>query len=200
MKDTPDLFISSLCRFKYTPALDSALPLFDIRLYTGPKFSGQTFQKDFEKMSEILKTHQNWMSQALAEAKQCDQDVPVGAALVRDGKLICLTRNRKEELNDPTAHAEILAIRQGALLSGSWRLSGTTLYTTLEPCPMCAEAIMQARVSTLVFGAYDPLSGAVGSAFNLYAPKRIYPVPEVLGGILGESCSQILKDFFQTRK
>jgi tRNA(adenine34) deaminase len=151
-------------------------------------------------MTETLKTHKEWMSVALAEARKSERDVPVGTALVVGGKLICATHNRKEELNDPTAHAEILAIRQAALLGGSWRLTGATLYTTLEPCPMCAEAILQARVGCLVFGAYDTLSGAVGSAFNLYAGKRIYPIPEVLGGIMEEPCAQILKDFFESRK
>ena len=151
-------------------------------------------------MTETLKTHQHYMSLALSEAQHSGQDVPVGALLLMGDKIICATRNRKEELNDPTAHAEILALRHGALLKGSWRLNGATLYTTLEPCPMCAEAILQARVSTLIFGAYDPLSGAVGSAFNLFAGKRIYPAPEVIGGILEAQCAQALKSFFEKRK
>lgn len=124
------------------------------------------------------------------------KDIPVGAVIVHNGQLICASGNRKEILNDVTAHAEIVALREAAAISGTWRLSGTTIYTTLEPCPMCAEAILQARVAKVVFGAYDPLSGALGSAFNLYGQKRIYPVPEVVGGILESECSNLLKEFF----
>ncbi|MFA6210686.1 MAG: nucleoside deaminase [Candidatus Obscuribacterales bacterium] len=160
---------------------------------------------------EILKTDQEWMLLALKAAeknldlglsqKNCNisdkaKDIPVGAVIVEDGKLICSSQNRKELLNDATAHAEIVALREAAIVKGTWRLTGTTLYTTLEPCPMCAEAIIQSRVSKVVFGAYDPLSGALGSAFNLYTAKRIYPIPEVLGGILESECSELLKAFF----
>ncbi len=130
---------------------------------------------------------------ALKKAK----DIPVGAVIVHNGQLICASGNRKEILNDVTAHAEIVALREAAAISGTWRCQkGTTIYTTLEPCPMCAEAILQARVAKVVFGAYDPLSGALGSAFNLYGQKRIYPVPEVVGGILESECSNLLKEFF----
>ncbi|MBP9093816.1 nucleoside deaminase [bacterium] len=160
----------------------------------------------------ILKTDQEWMLLALKAAgetqnlgetqKTCDKsdktarDIPVGAVIVENGQLICTGQNRKELLNDATAHAEIVALRQATTIKGTWRLAGTVLYTTLEPCPMCAEAIIQSRVSKVVFGAYDPLSGALGSAFNLYTGKRIYPIPEVLGGILEAECSDLLKQFF----
>lgn len=161
---------------------------------------------------DILKTDQEWMLLALkaaeetknlsANQKTCNKsdkaakDIPVGAVIVENGKLVCTGQNRKELLNDVTAHAEIVALRQAASIKGTWRLTGTVLYTTLEPCPMCAEAIIQSRVSKVVFGAYDPLSGALGSAFNLYTGKRIYPIPEVLGGILESECSELLKQFF----
>ncbi len=125
-----------------------------------------------------------------------DRDLPVGAVIVQNDNLVCSARNRKEELNDVTAHAEIVALREAARLVGSWRLNEMVLYTTLEPCPMCAEAILQSRIAKVVFGAYDPLSGALGSAFNLYAKKRIYPIPQVLGGIMEDECSTLLKDFF----
>ncbi len=154
---------------------------------------------------QILKTDQEWMLLALKKAREKSEpqistaqaeDLPVGAVIVDNGQLICASRNRKEILNDVTAHAEIVALREAAAITGSWRLSGMTLYTTLEPCPMCAEAILQARVAKVIFGAYDSLSGALGSAFNLYGQKRIYPVPEVLGGIMEAQCSDLLKEFF----
>ncbi|MDP3507136.1 MAG: nucleoside deaminase [Candidatus Melainabacteria bacterium] len=167
---------------------------------------------------DILKTDQEWMLLALKAAEETQnirksqktnenqktsdnsdktaKDIPVGAVIVENGTLICTGQNRKELLNDATAHAEIIALRQAAEIKGTWRLPGTVLYTTLEPCPMCAEAIIQSRVSKVVFGAYDPLSGALGSAFNLYTGKRPYPIPEVLGGILESECSELLKQFF----
>jgi len=129
-----------------------------------------------------------------------DSDIPIAAVLVHDGELVAKSKNRKEEMRDPTAHAEILVIREAARKFGTWRLDGMVLYTTLEPCPMCAEAILQSRIARVVFGAYDPLSGALGSAFNLYGPKRIYPLPEVQGGVLMDECSQLLKEFFRDRK
>ncbi|MBU6454862.1 MAG: nucleoside deaminase [Cyanobacteria bacterium REEB67] len=128
------------------------------------------------------------------------QDMPIGALIVSDGELIVRSKNRKEALGDPTAHAEIQVIREAARKLGSWRLDGLTIYTTLEPCPMCAEAILQSRISRVVFGAYDPISGALGSAFNLYGCKRLYPIPEVTGGVLEEECAQALKEFFRERK
>jgi tRNA(adenine34) deaminase len=163
-------------------------------------------------MTADLHLDQKWMRLALQEAllgganlgssTQSDivtSDVPIGAVIVSGSELLAKSKNRKEELRDPTAHAEILVIREAARKLGSWRLDGLVLYTTLEPCPMCAEAILQSRVSKVVFGAYDQLSGALGSAFNLYGGKRIYPIPEVLGGILEEECAQLLKEFFRER-
>jgi tRNA(adenine34) deaminase len=142
-------------------------------------------------------TDMDWMKVALAEASLARNDVPVGSILVHSGQLIAKGRNRKEETNDPTEHAEIVALRAACHQLGSWRLDNCTLYTTLEPCPMCAEAIIQARISKLVFGAYDPLSGAAGSKFNLFVSGRIYPIPEVIGGILEEDCQNLLKEFFR---
>jgi tRNA(adenine34) deaminase len=163
-------------------------------------------------MTADLHLDQKWMRLALQEALLgganlgssdlsdiVTSDVPIGAVIVSGSELLAKSKNRKEELKDPTAHAEILVIREAARKLGSWRLDGLVLYTTLEPCPMCAEAILQSRVSKVVFGAYDQLSGALGSAFNLYGGKRIYPIPEVLGGILEEECAQLLKEFFRER-
>jgi tRNA(adenine34) deaminase len=154
-------------------------------------------------MSLELERDQKWMRQALAAAALAldarPADVPVGAVIVGGEKLLVSACNKKEQWQDPTAHAEIVAIRELAKMQGNWRLDGLTLYTTLEPCPMCAEAILQSRIGKVVFGAYDPLSGALGSAFNLYGAKRIYPVPEVIGGILEQECGDILKSLFRDR-
>jgi len=141
------------------------------------------------------------MRLALEEAKLCRKDVPIGAVIVSPGhdEELAKSHNRKEEIKDPTDHAEIICIRRAAQLKGNWRLDDTVIYTTLEPCPMCAEAIIQARISKLVFGAYDSRSGAAGSVFNLFLPKRQYPNPEVIGGILEEECQLLLKDFFRNR-
>ena len=141
---------------------------------------------------------ERWMAAALQEALKSANDVPVGALIVKDGVLIGAGHNERESSNDPTAHAEIVALRQAAAYLGDWRLNGTNLYTTLEPCPMCAEAILQARVSRIVFGAYDYKSGALGSVFNLYCKGRIYPIPEVIGGIMEGPCQNILVEFFRS--
>lgn len=139
-----------------------------------------------------------WMKQALEEAQRTAKDVPIGCIILKDEEVLARAHNEREESNDPTAHAEILAIREAASRLGSWRLTGTVLISTLEPCPMCAEAIIQARVKTLVFGAYDTGSGACGSAFNLFVDGRTYPLPEIIGGIEEEECENLLKSFFRT--
>ncbi len=141
----------------------------------------------------------HWMSLALKEASQCGPDVPVGSVIVLNGRIVGRGRNRREVDSDPTGHAEIIALRQAAQVVADWRLSGTTVYTTLEPCPMCAEAVIQARVSRLVFGAYDVASGACGSAFNLFVPGRIFPIPEVLGGVREDDCRNLMVEFFRNR-
>lgn len=141
----------------------------------------------------------SFMKAALAAALESGADVPVGCVIVSDNETIAEGHNEREATGDPTAHAEIVAIRKAASKLKTWRLSGTTLYTTLEPCPMCAEAIIQARVKRVVFGAYDNVSGALGSKFNLFIPGRIYPVPEVLGGVEEEACRQTLVEYFAQR-
>lgn len=143
---------------------------------------------------------QTWMEKALAEAGRCLNDVPVGCVIVKEGRVLGVGFNRREELNDPTAHAEVLAIREAAQNLDSWRLDGCSIYVTLEPCPMCAEAIIQSRASRLIFGAYEPLSGAAGSRFNLFEPNRSLPLPEVLGGICEEPCRILLQDFFKAKR
>ncbi|CAM6003836.1 unnamed protein product [Sphagnum balticum] len=137
------------------------------------------------------------MTIAIEQARACVGDVPVGAVLTLDGEQIAAAHNRKELSLDPTDHAEIIVIRESTKKLGKWRLDGATLYTTLEPCPMCAEAIIQSRVSKLVFGAYDPRSGAAGSVFNLFVSGRPYPIPEMIGGMKEEDCQSLLKEFFR---
>ncbi len=154
-----------------------------------------------QTLKETKNTDLYWMEMAIEEARLAGEDVPVGCVIVRDDQVLARGHNQKEKTQDVTDHAEIMAIRQASAALKSWRLDGTVLYTTLEPCPMCAEAIMQARVSRLVFGAYDINSGAVGSKFNLFVPGRPYPIPEVTGGLLLERCQSLIVDFFrQCRK
>jgi tRNA(adenine34) deaminase len=146
-------------------------------------------------MNEKQNMHQAWMQQALSVAEQAlPKDVPVGALLIKDGRVIAQSCNRREMDGNPVGHAEMLVLQKAAAQLGDWRLTGTTLYVTLEPCPMCAAAIQQARVSMVVFGAYDPLAGACGSKHALLTDSLDVPV---LGGILEEDCSNLLKNFFQ---
>jgi len=156
--------------------------------------------KDRKRLPAHADRDRRWLSAALAEATKTGADVPVGAVIVRDEAIVGRGHNQREATGDPSAHAEIVALRQAAQETGSWRLNGATIYTTLEPCPMCAEAIIQSRVSRLVFGAYDPASGAAGSAFNLFIPGRIFPIPEVVGGIREADCQRLLTDFFRRSK
>ena len=140
----------------------------------------------------------NFMKTALEEAKKSGEDVPVGAVLVCEGEIIAKAHNRKEQENNPTAHAEILVINEASKKLQNWRLDNTVLYVTLEPCPMCAAAILYARIPKVVFGAYDSLYGAFGSTMNM--ADLIKFSPEIIGGILEEDCSKLLKDFFKNKR
>jgi tRNA(adenine34) deaminase len=133
-----------------------------------------------------------------AEAALDAGDVPVGAVVLdRDGRVIGRGRNRKEAGNDPTAHAEVLAIRDAATVTGDWRLHGATLVVTLEPCVMCAGAIVAARLDRLAFGAWDDKAGAAGSVFDLVRDRRLNHRVEVIGGVDEERCSRLLTRFFR---
>ncbi len=151
-------------------------------------------------MTRALEEDRKFMREALKLAEQAGEDIPVGALIVRDGDIIAAAANEKEKEQDPTAHAEIVAIKRACQVTGSWRLGGTTLYTTLEPCPMCAEAILQCRIDKVVFGAYDLVSGALGSRFNLFEQGRLYSPPKVIGGVLEDECRDLLKQFFRRKK
>jgi tRNA(adenine34) deaminase len=143
------------------------------------------------------------MRAALAEAAAAADtgDVPVGAVVVDPaGAVIACGRNRREADGDPTAHAEILAIRAAARAVGSWRLDGLTLAVTLEPCTMCAGAVTMARLSRLVYGAADPRAGAVGSLWDVVRDQRLVPVPEVISGVLADECLNVIRTFFSERR
>jgi tRNA(adenine34) deaminase len=142
------------------------------------------------------------MQAALEEARRAaaEDEVPVGAVLVKDGRIVARDRNRRERLHDPTAHAEMLVITTAAADLESWRLDGCTLYVTLEPCAMCAGAIIQARIRRLVFGAPDPKTGACGGVVDLFAEPRLNHHTTVTGGVLAEECGALLKQFFAGRR
>ena len=143
------------------------------------------------------------MNVALELAAECvaHGDVPVGALVLdAEGVIIGRGRNQREELGDPTAHAEVIALREAALSRGTWRLDGCTLVVTLEPCTMCAGAIINARLARLVFGADEPRTGAVGSVFDVVRDRRLLHQPEVVAGVCADESAQLLKDFFATHR
>lgn len=142
------------------------------------------------------------MRLALREAEKAREhdDVPIGAVVVRDGELLAAAHNERELRQDPTAHAEILALREAARALGSWRVLDATLYVTLEPCAMCAGAIVLARVPRVVYGATDPKAGACGSVLDVLGDVRLNHRPEVISGLLAPECGQLLSDFFASRR
>ena len=143
-----------------------------------------------------------FMQQAIEQAQLAALagEVPVGAVLVRDGQVISKAFNQPITHRDPSAHAEMLALRQAALAEQNYRLPGTTLYVTLEPCTMCAGAILHARVDRVVFGAPDPKTGAAGSVADVFSSKQINHQTSVEGGIMGDECGQLLRSFFKERR
>ena len=143
-----------------------------------------------------------WMHQAIAEARlaSAHDDIPIGAVVVRDGAVIGRGHNERELREDPTAHAETLALRQAAAALRSWRVLESTLYVTLEPCAMCAGAIVLARVPRVVFGAIDPKAGAAGSVLDVLAEPRLNHRPVVVPGVLGDECGELLRAFFRSRR
>jgi tRNA(adenine34) deaminase len=149
-----------------------------------------------------IRNHAYYMRLALNEAQQAlaENEVPVGAIVVHRAKIIAAAHNQREQLHDPTAHAEMVAITQAAEALGSWRLEDCVLYVTLEPCPMCAGAILQARIPIVVYGASDPKAGAVQSLFTLLSDPRLNHRCEVIPGVMAEPCGQILTDFFRAQR
>jgi tRNA(adenine34) deaminase len=152
--------------------------------------------------AESLAMHHVYMQMALREAQQAysAQEVPVGAVIVHKHRVIGSAHNQREMLRDPTAHAEMIAITQAADAVGSWRLEDCTLYVTLEPCPMCAGAILQARIPWVVYGATDPKAGAVESLFRLLEDQRLNHRCEVITGVLADTCGALLSQFFREQR
>jgi tRNA(adenine34) deaminase len=149
-----------------------------------------------------LQADLRWMTAALDEARLAEDhgDVPVGAVIVHGDRVIATGHNERELTQDPSAHAELLAIRRAAAGLGSWRLLDTTLYVTLEPCAMCAGAIVLARIPRVVFGTTDPKAGAAGSVLDVLAEPRLNHRPVVEGGVLADECAAVLRAFFAARR
>lgn len=154
-----------------------------------------------------LPDHEPYMRQALreAEAAAAEDEVPIGAVIVHEAaaggpRIVAAAHNQREQLRDPTAHAEMLAITQAAQALNNWRLEQCTLYVTLEPCPMCAGAIVLARIPRVVYGARDPKAGAAESLYNLLNDARLNHRAEVVSGVLGERCGRLLSEFFAGKR
>ncbi|MGB0612887.1 MAG: tRNA adenosine(34) deaminase TadA [Miltoncostaeaceae bacterium] len=145
---------------------------------------------------------ERWMRRALDEARRAPAhgDVPVGCVVVRDGAVVAAARNERELRQDPTAHAEVLAIRDSSIALGGWRLVGCTVYVTLEPCPMCAGALLQARPERVVYGAPEPVSGAAGSVVDIFRDPRLPTRIPVEGGVMAVEAADLLRAFFAERR
>jgi tRNA(adenine34) deaminase len=153
-------------------------------------------------MTRVDEEDTRWMRAALDEARAAaaHDDVPIGAVVVRDGAIIGAGHNEREHREDPTAHAEILALRAAAQALGSWRVLDATLYVTLEPCTMCAGAIVLSRVPRVVYACADPKAGAAGSVLDVLAQPELNHRPEVVGGVLAEEAAELLRAFFRARR
>lgn len=149
-----------------------------------------------------MSEHERWIEEALDEARRAGDrgEVPVGAAVVHDGAIVGRGGNRTETLQDPTAHAEMIAIREAAEHLGSWRLLGATLYVTLEPCAMCAGATVLARLDRIVYGAADPKAGMCGSLADIPRDARLNHRVEVVAGVRAGECGDLLREFFRARR
>jgi tRNA(adenine34) deaminase len=145
---------------------------------------------------------EKFMRMALQLAKRAGErdEVPVGAILVRNGEIVAQAYNLRETLHSPLGHAELITLQRASKKLGAWRLLDTTLYVTLEPCIMCAGALVQARVSRVVYGAVDPKGGAVESLYKIFHDERLNHKIEITGGVLAEECSQVLKEFFKRKR
>ena len=143
-----------------------------------------------------------WMAEALAEARKAaaEGEVPIGAVVVHDGRIVGRGRNEREGRRDPTAHAEVLALQEAARSLQRWRLTGATVYATLEPCPMCAGALVNARVDRLVYAVPDPKAGAAGSLFDVPRDPRLNHRIEVVSGVMAAECGELLSSFFRSKR
>jgi len=145
---------------------------------------------------------ERYIAKAIDQAYIAEEngDVPIGCVIVYENRVIAKAYNQREQLNDPTAHAEIIALTQAAEFVGGWRLGGCTVYVTLEPCPMCAGALVLARIDRLVYGCDDPKTGACKSLYNIVQDERLNHMVEVSSGVLADKCSGQLREFFQRRR
>lgn len=145
---------------------------------------------------------EHFMRLALREAARAleHEDVPIGAVIAHEGEVIAAAHNERELRQDPTAHAEVIALREASLALGSWRVLDTVMYVTLEPCAMCAGALVLARVPRVVYGTSDPKAGACGSILDVLAEPRLNHRPEVVGGLLAQECGELLREFFASRR
>ncbi len=152
--------------------------------------------------SDLNQNDEYYMRMAIEAAKIAEEngDVPIGSVIVKGGKIIGRAYNQREQLQDPTAHAEIIALTQAAAAVENWHLDGCTIYVTLEPCPMCAGALVLARLDRLVYGCDDPKTGAVKSLYNIATDDRLNHRLEVTSGVLAEECAKLLQDFFGRRR
>lgn len=146
--------------------------------------------------------NEKWMKEAIKQAKKAAQkdEVPIGCVIVKDDQIIARAYNKREMKQCSTAHAEILAIEKACKKLGSWRLEDCDLYVTLEPCPMCSGAIIQSRIRNVIFGAYDPKGGCMGSNMNINDVRGFNHYPDIEGGILQDECSRFLKEFFKAKR
>ena len=154
------------------------------------------------KATEMIPQDERFMRWALREAKRAfeEDEVPVGAVVVQEGQVLARAHNQPIHLKDPSAHAEVLALRRAAHKLGNYRLTGCTLYVTIEPCAMCAGAITQARLSRVVFGAFDPKAGASGSALTVLNHPKLNHQVEISSGVMAEDCARLLREFFRRRR
>ena len=150
----------------------------------------------------VDRSPERWMREAILEARiaESENEVPIGAVIVRDGRIIARAHNQREQLQDPTAHAEMIAITQAATTIGAWRLERCELYVTLEPCPMCAGAIILARIPRIFYGATDPKAGAVDTLFRLLNDPRLNHSAQATGNVLGDQCGRMLTEFFRSKR
>ncbi len=157
---------------------------------------------ELSNMDFSFKSDEQFMARAIDQAYIAEEngDVPIGCVIVHEGQVIAKAYNQREQLTDPTAHAEIIALTQASEYLGSWRLHGCTIYVTLEPCPMCAGALVLARIDRLVYGCDDPKTGSCGSIYNIVEDERLNHMVSVTSGVMGEKCSEQLTGFFKRRR